>query len=738
MATIQYVVNAVDSASATFARIAGSADDLITQIDDLGSKSATARVGLEGDKEAKLTLDSLDLKLGRLAEKVATPGIDVKGRAAAQLAIDRVSLAMDRLDAKRARIHIEGTGPAGWLDRRLFSALGGGSGALGAAAPAAGGGLSLGGWGALAGAIAGVTALLSGAGGIIPALTSATMGVGAFGVLAIPTFTKVSGAITKIKADTAAYDRATTAAAKSTALKHIHEDWAALSPAQAAIVKGVQGLGNEFSKLSAKLAPTALKVFNDGLKIANKLLPDLLPFALIAGSAIDRLLKQFDKFASSPGFRSFLLQMENIAGPAIIIIGQGLGRITVAIGKLLLALMNPNMLRALSGLFTTIQWVIQGLAFAISYTTPRIIDKFHKIAVAFDFVRHSAAIFGHDTAYAFDTFRRNVAAMGHNTAVIWDTLRHDAAATGHDIAHTFDVLRHDLAVAWDTIWRNTVTRVANGISDTVDWFRKLPGRAVGALYGLGHQLYAFGHAALNEMWSGFKAIGGSIISWVGNFARNIWNKVKSFFGISSPSSLFYDIGKNLMLGLFHGIKDHAHHAIGAIGAVADTGARSGSAALAQRYAAGLLGRFGWGPSQFSPLLALWNRESGWNAYAVNPSSGAYGIPQSLGHGHPYNLGDYKAQIIWGLNYIMQRYGSPAAAWGHEMQFGWYDRGGFLPTGWSLALNTTGRPEPVGGGGGNTYVIHNHVPPGANLAEVGRVTVEAIRQFERRSGPGWRK
>jgi len=42
-----------------------------------------------------------------------------------------------------------------------------------------------------------------------------------------------------------------------------------------------------------------------------------------------------------------------------------------------------------------------------------------------------------------------------------------------------------------------------------------------------------------------------------------------------------------------------------------------------------------------------------------------------------------------------------------------------------------------GGGGVTYVIHNHVPPTVNMAEVGRVTVEAIREFERRSGKGWR-
>lgn len=33
--------------------------------------------------------------------------------------------------------------------------------------------------------------------------------------------------------------------------------------------------------------------------------------------------------------------------------------------------------------------------------------------------------------------------------------------------------------------------------------------------------------------------------------------------------------------------------------------------------------------QFSCLNAVWTRESGWNPYATNPLSGAYGIPQSL-------------------------------------------------------------------------------------------------------------
>jgi SLT domain-containing protein len=130
----------------------------------------------------------------------------------------------------------------------------------------------------------------------------------------------------------------------------------------------------------------------------------------------------------------------------------------------------------------------------------------------------------------------------------------------------------------------------------------------------------------------------------------------------------------MMLGLERGIKASAHRAANAAQAAVrgtmDTGARSGNAALAQSFAASILPR-GW---SFPALLSLWNQESGWSAYAVNKSSGAYGIPQSLGHGHPYNLGDYKAQVMWGINYIAGRYGNSQNAWAHEQAFNWYGSG----------------------------------------------------------------
>jgi hypothetical protein len=145
--------------------------------------------------------------------------------------------------------------------------------------------------------------------------------------------------------------------------------------------------------------------------------------------------------------------------------------------------------------------------------------------------------------------------------------------------------------------------------------------------------------------------------------------------------------------------------------------------------------------------AAWNyvamRESGWNQFARNPSSGAYGIPQAL---PPGKMGpaanppqsNPAAQISWMIGYIRSTpgYGDPIGAARHEAAFNWYDQGGYLPVGLSMALNTTGKPERVGGGGGSTYVINIGVLPGGER-EAGRRVVNAIKEFEKGAGKSWR-
>jgi hypothetical protein len=91
----------------------------------------------------------------------------------------------------------------------------------------------------------------------------------------------------------------------------------------------------------------------------------------------------------------------------------------------------------------------------------------------------------------------------------------------------------------------------------------------------------------------------------------------------------------------------------------------------------MLPAFHWSVSnQFRYLSWLWQRESGWNKYAMNPYSGAYGIPQALPGSKMASAGpnwrsNASTQIRWGLRYIRARYGSPRRAWNHSQATGWY-------------------------------------------------------------------
>ena len=87
-------------------------------------------------------------------------------------------------------------------------------------------------------------------------------------------------------------------------------------------------------------------------------------------------------------------------------------------------------------------------------------------------------------------------------------------------------------------------------------------------------------------------------------------------------------------------------------------------------------KYGWGADQFRCYDKLVVSESNWRVDALNPSSGAYGIPQSLPADKMASAGsDWRTnpatQITWALGYIKQRYGSPCEAWSFKRGHGWY-------------------------------------------------------------------
>ncbi|WP_375486881.1 ubiquitin-like domain-containing protein [uncultured Jatrophihabitans sp.] len=89
----------------------------------------------------------------------------------------------------------------------------------------------------------------------------------------------------------------------------------------------------------------------------------------------------------------------------------------------------------------------------------------------------------------------------------------------------------------------------------------------------------------------------------------------------------------------------------------------------------LLAKRGWGDDQYSCLVQMWTRESGWRTSAANPS-GAYGIPQALPGSKMASAGpdwqtNAETQIKWGIGYIAARYNTPCGAWSFWQAHNYY-------------------------------------------------------------------
>jgi phage-related minor tail protein len=142
-------------------------------------------------------------------------------------------------------------------------------------------------------------------------------------------------------------------------------------------------------------------------------------------------------------------------------------------------------------------------------------------------------------------------------------------------------------------------------------------------------------------------------------------------------------------------------------------------------------------------------ESGGNPNAINltdsnflaghPSQGLMQTIPSTFFGYhqagtSFSITDPVANIAAAINYIKSRYGTIFAI---DPPVRGYDRGGMLPPGLSMAYNGTGRPEPVGAAGGNTYNIAIHPAPGMSERRVGQMVVEALDARDRRAAKGRR-
>jgi hypothetical protein len=673
MASIQYVVSATDAASAVFAKIGLSADGLDRQLEELGKRIADPEVTLD---DSKFTLGMIRAaqRLDKLSARVADPKVTVD-TGQAQVEILRINAMLDRLDAKRVSVTV-GAARLGLLGRAgqalgswgaLGQLFGLGTSAAGAGAPAAGAGgttglAAVGRLAATPGGAAGAAVLAPSAVALIDAVLGQGLGTGVAGAGA--------GLV-------AAFNPAVLAPG----LRNIKTT---LSSVAQSIGPSLGMMLAQFGKFVQGFAPELAKLFSSSLPFMKQFFTLMEIGARTILPAVTLVLKQMVASGALKAMTQGLVFLIQAIASLIVHIGPGLKAGALAFRAIMIGLRDAVYIFADA-------WGFLGKVAGKEYS----------------FLRSAWDDFRHWFASSFDAWRHQWAALWFQA---WDT----AVKIWHNIVSS-------ASAAWDLL----VKAAKTGIVTVISLFTGLPDRVLRALWGLGHSLYAFGHAAFTELLNGLKSVGGSIISWAGSFIKSLPGKFLHWLGMSPPhpGSAFYDLGANMMHHLEAGMKSRAQN----IGIGAITGALRGGTGV-QRWAPEVLQALrmlGQPSGDLGVVLAQMQTESGGNPVVVNKwdSNWAAGTPsvglmQVIGptfdaYAGPFrSVGPFEygtsvnplANIYAGLNYAIHRYGP---AWTRVLGQGHgYDQGGWLPPGVTLAVNRTGVPErvlPPGAATGNTYI-----------------------------------
>ncbi|MDT2597383.1 phage tail tape measure protein [Enterococcus dongliensis] len=108
---------------------------------------------------------------------------------------------------------------------------------------------------------------------------------------------------------------------------------------------------------------------------------------------------------------------------------------------------------------------------------------------------------------------------------------------------------------------------------------------------------------------------------------------------------------------------------------------------------------GFKPSEYGAISYIVNHESSWNPSATNPSSGAYGLPQSLPASKLASAGsDWRTnpitQLRWMRDYVNERYGGANGAQAFWKRNHWYANGGLINKDGLYRAGEGNKPEMV--------------------------------------------
>ncbi|MFJ4012237.1 phage tail tape measure protein [Streptomyces sp. NPDC090026] len=141
------------------------------------------------------------------------------------------------------------------------------------------------------------------------------------------------------------------------------------------------------------------------------------------------------------------------------------------------------------------------------------------------------------------------------TAMAWDWIWGKIKAIGSWIVTTMVSWVARALAQWERFKSSAIDKARS----LVDWVRGLPRRIGQAVGNLGSLLYGKGRDVVMGLWNGIKGMGSWLAGQLSAFARNLVpGPIARALGIASPSKVMRDqIGRYIPAGIVEGIKDGA-------------------------------------------------------------------------------------------------------------------------------------------------------------------------------------
>lgn len=644
-----------------------AAEAKLTEVSDklkeLGAKVTNPEIDVN-DKKALADVAAMRVKLDALGKKVSSPRITLEGLARAEAGVLALDAQLDRIDGRRVTATVD-------VHRSLLSRLGGGIGGAASGAVGAGGAIGTG-FAGLAGGSTGIIAAILGGLALGPAAIPLGLGALTGGGAALGAFDVGKKANKQMQALAKALASAQTARAAAASPRTRQAAVQRIQDARAQMQSLRQQSGPELAIFGAfqDLGAAAKDVFAGSLKGTGAGFSGGGPGGTQNASFLTGLagiLKQLGGFIKSIGPQ--LGDMFRASLPFL----QAFVKVMEQFTKAVLPSMTQSLKELAPDLPILIQgfkYLSEGIAGFIKNLGPGMRDS----AVIFKGAMLVVKGFLQLAGAAASAFAKGIVNTGRAVRDFARAVPPFFDKMRHDIATIFDGVRHDIAHYWDVIYNDTIGVVVRLDKAILGEFARLPGQIARALLGLGSKLYSLGRTWLTDLWHGIQSVWHTVLSFFSNIPGDILHAL----GIHSPPDWAISAGKHIMEGLHIGVAGTFGKLASFFGSIGGK-LGSGLKGAPEGIAAAMLPAYGWSPAQMAPLVALWNRESGWRWNATNPTSGAYGIPQALPADKMAAAGpDWRTnpatQIRWGLSYIKSRYGSPAAAWAHELAAGWYGSG----------------------------------------------------------------